>query len=67
MRRGRIYHPTESGGTVGGGAHKRATLDKAEEEGNDLPPDGIGWHSGIDEVRKKAGGGSDHRSEPPPL
>jgi hypothetical protein len=38
--------PTESGGTVGGEAYKRATPDKADEEGNDLPPDGIGWHSG---------------------
>ena len=41
-----IYHPTESGGTVWGGAHKRAIPDKADEEGDDLPPDGIGWHSG---------------------
>ena len=51
-----IYHPTESGGTLWGGAHKRATPDKADEEGTYLPPDGIGWHSGIDEVRKKAVG-----------
>ena len=38
--------PTKSGGTVRGGARKRATPDKADEEGNDLPPDGIGRHSG---------------------